>query len=130
MTYRNTMERWCTRCGEPYSTSPCGSGERGCTDSDPDYRWRDPCNCGGDLWLTRRYKPEEDEEGAPPQPQRCDCCKRATGALNKDHDHVTGLFRGWVCTACNNALPSNFCQAADTTTYLCRHYGVHMKEAT
>lgn len=35
----------------------------------------------------------------------CEICARApSAALHFDHDHTTGLFRGWLCGACNKAL--------------------------
>lgn len=41
----------------------------------------------------------------PPRPRdgRCDCCLKLPSerGLGKDHDHVTGAFRGWTCHACN-----------------------------
>ena len=45
---------------------------------------------------------------APPETPRysetdvCECCgKFQIGALNLDHDHQTGKFRGWLCRRCN-----------------------------
>ena|SRR6266571_4530998 len=33
------------------------------------------------------------------------CGKELRGSkIQLDHDHRTGLFRGWLCTSCNNAL--------------------------
>lgn len=34
----------------------------------------------------------------------CPICERRTGRPVLDHDHKTGLFRGWICNDCNNAL--------------------------
>lgn len=41
-----------------------------------------------------------------PCPERCECCDGLPGkkALNLDHDHETGLFRGWLCSKCNAAI--------------------------
>jgi len=57
---------------------------------------------------------EQDGVGWRPSPQdvrwelmdqwkrgRCAICGRRTGRLIEDHDHETGLFRGWLCRACN-----------------------------
>ena len=40
----------------------------------------------------------------PPKPDRCQCCGKVTDKLNRDHCHETHVFRGWICTACNNRL--------------------------
>lgn len=40
-----------------------------------------------------------------PEPEWCECCGNLfvkTPCL--DHDHVTGKFRGWICSPCNRAL--------------------------
>lgn len=41
-----------------------------------------------------------------PRPDRCEVCKRKPGkrALSLDHCHVSGKFRGWLCSHCNTAL--------------------------
>lgn len=46
-----------------------------------------------------------------PMPLRCEICGRPphevyTGRerLDMDHDHITGQFRGWLCSSCNMAL--------------------------
>lgn len=40
------------------------------------------------------------------RPDRCEVCQSLPGkrALNWDHDHTTGKFRGWLCAHCNSAL--------------------------
>jgi hypothetical protein len=47
-------------------------------------------------------------EPGRPEPNNCECCGRLSSrprrALALDHCHVTGKFRGWLCTACNLAL--------------------------
>lgn len=39
-------------------------------------------------------------------PKLCECCGRPPGLkrLSLDHDHKTGLFRGWLCLLCNTAI--------------------------
>ncbi len=41
-----------------------------------------------------------------PCPERCELCGRppTKRALHLDHDHETGLFRGWLCHHCNTNL--------------------------
>lgn len=41
-----------------------------------------------------------------PCPPVCEVCGRPPGQrrLHFDHDHTTGLFRGWLCSGCNIAL--------------------------
>lgn len=38
-------------------------------------------------------------------PEACECCGEIeTGrnsVLSLDHDHLTGVFRGWLCNKCN-----------------------------
>lgn len=40
-------------------------------------------------------------------PAKCECCGGATngnGRLHVDHNHVTGKFRGWLCSNCNTGI--------------------------
>jgi hypothetical protein len=41
--------------------------------------------------------------GTTPKPKLCQCCRRKK-PLQWDHDHVTGAFRGWICTSCNAGI--------------------------
>jgi recombination endonuclease VII len=54
-----------------------------------------------------------------PPTAACELCGDPPGkkALNLDHDHSTGAFRGWLCVRCNTALgllrdSSDLCVAA------------------
>lgn len=61
----------------------------------------------------KRYglDPDEVVESFLEHDGKCDICGRLGGEVGKgdrlyiDHDHVrAGLFRGWLCANCNNAL--------------------------
>lgn len=40
-----------------------------------------------------------------PEPVICECCyKQPSTRLALDHCHVTGKFRGWLCSACNVSI--------------------------
>lgn len=43
-----------------------------------------------------------------PKPANCEVCDAPAINFKKglcfDHDHVTGAFRGWLCTRCNVAI--------------------------
>ncbi len=40
-----------------------------------------------------------------PCPQCCELCEKPfTATPHLDHDHFTGLFRGWLCRYCNTGI--------------------------
>lgn len=47
-----------------------------------------------------------EQSATRPRPINCEVCNAPAGKkrLNYDHDHKTGLFRGWLCLGCNTAL--------------------------
>lgn len=52
-------------------------------------------------WL-RQVKRLEEKAGRP-RPERCEICNEKD-TICFDHDHKTGLFRGWICKRCNVVL--------------------------
>jgi hypothetical protein len=44
----------------------------------------------------------------PPEPDNCESCGTPFINFKKgacvDHNHITGAFRGWLCSPCNTAL--------------------------
>jgi hypothetical protein len=53
----------------------------------------------------RKYKHKHDgiPEPTRPAPVICESCGRAPGKMGlvRDHDHGTGVFRGWLYSKCN-----------------------------
>lgn len=41
-----------------------------------------------------------------PMPDKCEMrgCSPGPKAFHLDHDHVTGKFRGWLCSKCNTGI--------------------------
>lgn len=39
-----------------------------------------------------------------PCPLMCECCGKTNRALQMDHDHLLGTFRGWICSGCNTSI--------------------------
>jgi hypothetical protein len=46
------------------------------------------------------------DQASRPMPTNCECCGDARGAakLHYDHDHRSGIFRGWLCGNCNRGI--------------------------
>lgn len=59
-----------------------------------------------------------------PEPDTCECCggpPTGKGSLHLDHDAVSGKFRGWLCSKCNQALGllgDNLSGVLDAVAYL------------
>lgn len=51
----------------------------------------------------RTVKHQEELAGRP-KPKVCELCYTVANRIHFDHDHNTGLFRGWICLQCNVAL--------------------------
>src|ERR1039458_5756565 len=41
---------------------------------------------------------------APIKPTHCECCGKVPSKWALDHDHETGVMRGWICEQCNIGL--------------------------
>lgn len=39
-----------------------------------------------------------------PRGDSCECCDKVTSRLVLDHNHDSGLFRGWLCHTCNTGI--------------------------
>lgn len=52
-------------------------------------------------WRRKHGYPEPTR----PEPHYCEVCGgRGKASVSLDHDHLTGMFRGWLCGNCNRAL--------------------------
>ena len=53
-----------------------------------------------------RHLRDREAMATRPRPPSCELCGKPPGkySLHCDHDHKTGLFRGWLCTSCNTSL--------------------------
>lgn len=54
----------------------------------------------------KKLRDQRDANAPWPKPDdnRCGCCGEVKSRLVYDHDHSSGLFRGWICDGCNLAL--------------------------
>jgi Recombination endonuclease VII len=55
---------------------------------------------------SRRKRRGQIEPPTRPMPANCEVCTkpREGKSLHEEHDHDTGLFRGWACGSCNTAI--------------------------
>ncbi|WP_392838782.1 endonuclease domain-containing protein [Streptomyces sp. LN500] len=51
------------------------------------------------------------------QDRRCAICGRVSAGLVEDHDHQSGLVRGWLCHGCNVQEGSSHWQSRTDTTF-------------
>lgn len=59
-------------------------------------------------WQRRQRRVVEREAHVAEHGPACQICGNVpkTRGLDQDHDHKTGLTRGWLCHRCNRALPT------------------------
>lgn len=62
---------------------------------------------GNKQWYCKQgaadYKALYRYKDASPKPKECEICG-STKRICYDHNHQSGIFRGWLCNACNVAL--------------------------
>jgi hypothetical protein len=54
-------------------------------------------------YTNKYYLNRKEREAGRARPDTCELCGTGT-KLEWDHDHETGLFRGWLCNRCNSVL--------------------------
>lgn len=59
-------------------------------------------------WQRRTRRERERDAHIALHGNVCELCGNApkSRGLSEDHDHRTGLHRGWLCHRCNRGLPS------------------------
>jgi hypothetical protein len=58
-------------------------------------------------WQRRQRRERERAEHVAEHGPACQLCGNVPRrGLDQDHDHKTGLTRGWLCHRCNRALPT------------------------
>ena len=73
--------------------------------------WREQQKAAGIKRSRKEYAREYDRRKAEklagrPRPDICEICHKPDPKkpMHFDHDHATGLFRGWICSRCNLSL--------------------------
>ena len=91
----------CLKCNEekPYSEFYVNTYRRNKNNIESNY-WYSCKRCDNKLKTIRK----RIRKNAPPQPEVCECCNKSSDKLFVDHDHVTLLFRGWICPNCNTGI--------------------------
>lgn len=51
----------------------------------------------------KNYRARLEKRAPRPRPEACELCD-TVGKVVWDHDHDTGVFRGWLCHRCNLLL--------------------------
>lgn len=75
----------------------------------------------------RRIQRGQVNDPTRPEPLNCECCGEVPTKMFEDHDHSTGLFRGWLCHHCNSGLglfKDSEDRLSQAIQYL-RTYGIH-----
>ena len=65
---------------------------------------RNPDKYAAHAIKSRRKVRGQVNEPTRPKPDACECCGEIPSKMIEDHDHTTGLFRGWLCHHCNTGL--------------------------
>ncbi len=105
-------------------------------DAHPGYdrKWRkrnpDKANAANKRW--REKHPEKmralRNQPVPTRPESkwCECCGRTFESTpHLDHCHLTGIFRGWLCSNCNTGIGligDDVASAEKVVAYLKRSY--------
>ncbi len=98
------MTKFCKSCNQekPIDCFRINSAKINKTDIDESTLPR-RYNCG-DCEKTYDKKLKALHKIAPAHSGLCDCCGKQTDKLVLDHCHISGEFRGWLCTPCNKGI--------------------------